>query len=213
MKILKMKSVGLSLILMGVTVACGSTTDKKPNGSGAANHPSVIDNKVHDEVVSSNQEKVKSLVDAALNGDSALVTKLISEGVNVNAVVADGRNALMQAAFNGHLNIMNMLVNARAEVDVKDNFGRTPLIYASTGFFPEAIKFLLDNGAEVNTVDKQEKFSALMFAAAEGHAEVVKILLENDVDPTLKDKDGETAEEFARQNGHTEIADLISKSY
>jgi ankyrin repeat protein len=48
-----------------------------------------------------------------------------------------------------------------------------------------------------------------MFAAAEGHIDVVRILLEYNADPSLEDIDGDTAETFARQNGHSEVADLL----
>ena len=61
-------------------------------------------------------------------------------------------------------------------------------------------------------VDNVEKFSALMFASAEGHIEVVRLLLKHKADPGLRDKDDDTAENFARQNGHTEIAELLKKS-
>ena len=75
----------------------------------------------------------------------------------------------MLAAFNGIVSVMNMLLNAGAEVDLKDEYGRTALIYASTGPFPDAVRLLLENGADPNIVDAEERYSPLMFAAAEGH--------------------------------------------
>ena len=48
-----------------------------------------------------------------------------------------------------------------------------------------------------------------MHAAAEGHLEIVNILLDNGADPSLKDVDGDTAESFAKRNGHIEVAKVL----
>jgi ankyrin repeat protein len=39
-------------------------------------------------------------------------------------------------------------------------------------------------------VDSEEHFTPIMFAAAEGHIDVVRILLEYNADPSLEDTDG-----------------------
>jgi ankyrin repeat protein len=49
----------------------------------------------------------------------------------------------------------------------------------------------------------------LMFAAAEGQKEVVQALLQNNANTTVKDKDGETARDFAEKNGHREVATML----
>ena len=41
-----------------------------------------------------------------------------------------------------------------------------------------------------------------MFAAAEGHADIVRMLLGKGADPGLMDIDGESAATFAGNNGH-----------
>ena len=43
------------------------------------------------------------------------------------------------------------------------------------------------------------------------YLEVVKLLLENGAEPAMKDIDGDNAETFARQNGHIEVAELLSE--
>ena len=63
---------------------------------------------------------------------------------------------------------------------------------------------LLREHPDVNLIDRGEHWTALMFAAAEGQTEVVKLLLAAGADATLKDVDGDTARNFAAQNGHTE---------
>ena len=161
----------------------------------------------------SSQVREQSLLDAALNGQFEAIENLIAENVNVNAADPDGRTALMLASFNGHSGIVALLINNGAVPDLADGFGRTALHYASTGPFLPTVEFLLKKGANPNLVDSEEHFTPIMFAAAEGHIDVVQILLKYHADPSLKDIDGDTAESFARQNGHEEVADLLkSKS-
>jgi uncharacterized protein len=159
----------------------------------------------------SNPEKESVLRNAALEGNLNETQKIISESISVNSKDPDGRTALMLAAFNGHTQLVEFLLMKGASLNVSDFSGRTALMYASTGPNADVVKILLENGAEVNLVDLDEQFSALMFAAAEGQLEVVKLLLQYKADKKLKDKDGDTAESFARSNGHIEVADFINK--
>ncbi|MGB3127876.1 MAG: ankyrin repeat domain-containing protein, partial [Pseudomonas sp.] len=65
--------------------------------------------------------------------------------------------------------------------------------------------------AEVNAVDTDEKFTALMHAAAEGQVKVVQVLLNYKADGTVRDADGDTARDFAAKNGHAEVVRLLAK--
>ena len=161
--------------------------------------------------MSSDFESEQSIRDAALDGQLELVKQLIKKKVNLNAIDQDGRTALMLAGYNGHTEIVRLLLDGGARVNIRDGSGRTALLFASTGPFPKTVELLLERKADPNIVDNQERFSALMHAAAEGHIEVVKTLLDYEADATLKDIDGDTAESFARQNGHNELADLLKE--
>jgi len=151
----------------------------------------------------------QSLRDAALEGNSAEVDRMLNLDIRFDAIDSDGRTALMLCCFNGHAQIAQKLIKLGASVNRADFLGRTALMYASTGPYPETVKLLISSKADLNMTDNDEKFSPLMFAAAEGQMEIVKILLENNADPLLKDKDNDTAESFARQNGHQAVADYI----
>jgi len=151
------------------------------------------------------------LREACLQGLTAEVEKHIHSGIDPDAADEEGRTGLMLAAFNGHTDIVSMLLDHRATVNKSDFMGRTALMYASTGHFPETVEILLSKGAETNMVDNEEGFTALMFAAAEGNGQVVRLLLDHGANPDIKDIDGDNAETFARQNGHTEVADMLCK--
>lgn len=155
---------------------------------------------------------VETFHDAAYNGIIKTVKFAIEQGVPLVAVDQDGQNALMLAAFNGHTKIAKLLIEQKVPINAKDNKGRTALIFASTGPFPKMVQLLLDHKAKIDIIDNEEHFSALMFASSEGQLEVVKILMANGADASLKDIDGDNAEAFARQNGHTAVAEYIEKN-
>ena len=84
----------------------------------------------------------------------------------------------------------------------------------------DAVKLLLSRGSFVNAVDPFQEETALMWASAEGHLDVVKTLLAAGADPNLKahvsliterknadhPSGGFTALMFAVRNGHEDVA-------
>jgi ankyrin repeat protein len=149
---------------------------------------------------------------AAHEGNLETVKSLLKQGVSCDAADPDGHTALMFAAFNGHSEIVLFLLESGAEINKVDQLGRTALLYGSTGPFPETVKILLDRGADPNRVDSLEHFSPLMHAAAEGHLEVVKLLIAYGAERSLKDVDGDNAASFAEQSGHTHVAEYLESA-
>jgi len=146
---------------------------------------------------------------AAHDGDLETVKNLLRRGLSCDAADQDGHTALMFAAFNGHSELVLCLLDSGAEINRTDSLGRTALLYGSTGPFPETVKILLDRGADPNRVDTEEHFSPLMHAAAEGHLEVVKVLVAHGADRSLKDVDGDDAATFAAQSGHMHVVEYL----
>ncbi|TWT73941.1 ankyrin repeat domain-containing protein [Allorhodopirellula solitaria] len=150
-------------------------------------------------------------MDNALNGNTEAIEQSIEAGADVNAIDEGQRTALMLAGFNGHSGTVKVLLDHGAELGLRDTMGRTALMFAATGDNAEAVKTLLDAGAEVNATDTGEGFTALMHAAAEGQLAVVKELLKHDADKTRRDIDGDNAKNFAEQNGHAEVVEVLSE--
>jgi len=195
--------LGLFILLIFFVSACAQSNDQSKNAEKKTTQ-------IAQEKPKSDPVKEKALLDAALAGESDKVKSLLKENINVDAVDKDGHTPLMYSSFNGHTEIAKILLDMGASVTAIDYAGRTALMYASTGPFPKTVELLLEYKSEPNSVDKEEHFTPLMHAAAEGHLDVVKVLLENGADPFLVDIDGDTAEAFARQNGHKEVADFIN---
>ena len=61
--------------------------------------------------------------------------------------------------------------------------GETPLMAAARSGSVPAVTLLLDRTVDVNAADTFQKTTALMWAAVEGHADVVDLLLKAGADP------------------------------
>lgn len=151
------------------------------------------------------------LIELAFSGNLEGVQKLVDAGVSVDAVNPDQSTSLMWAAYNGHTAVAAYLLKQGASVNAKDMNGRSALIYASSGPFPETVELLLNSGAEVNLAGTAEGFTALMMASAEGQVDVVRLLLAHGAEVDTLDRDGDTAEKFAREKGHSEVLKLLGK--
>ncbi len=149
---------------------------------------------------------------AALEGDLDTVKQALANPKAATHADPDGRTALMLAAFNGHDNVLEALIAAGATVDALDNTKRSALMYACTGPTPKTVELLIKHGANVNLADGEEHWTPIMFAAAEGHLENVRILLNAGADPTAADIDGEDSILFASSKGFQDVADLITKA-
>ena len=150
-----------------------------------------------------------ALHEAALRGDAAAVQSALAAGLDVNGADEEGRTALMLAAFDGHTGAVYLLLRRGARVDSQDAAGRTALMYAASGPNTPTVQRLLAAAPTVDLRDREEHFTALMFAAAEGQADNVRALLQARADPTLTDVDGDTAHKFALERGFPAVAALL----
>ena len=76
----------------------------------------------------------------------------------------------------------------------------------------EAVKLLLENGADVNAKEEGEDLTALHLASYEGHLEIVKLLLENGANVNAQDKNGKTALYYARRGDHLGVKKHLIKN-
>ena len=155
----------------------------------------------------------QALVVAAAAGDFASIRLLVEKGLNVNAADPAGRTPLMFAAGHGNLKAVEYLLTHGADVNavsaeksetVKNGLialgNLTALMLAAPAAGPDVLKALLDAGAKVNALDVR-KMNALMLAIASDHADPrsVRLLLDRGADPALKDRDGQSALDWARK--------------
>lgn len=125
---------------------------------------------------------------------------------------AQGLTGLMAAAQAGAKEAAWILARApNAGLDAMNANGSTALMFAAFEGKAAVADVLLKAGAHIDHVNAKGH-SALMSAAAHGYRNTVALLLDSGADPTIKDFEGVTAEQFARDNEHAGVADLIAQA-
>ena len=119
---------------------------------------------------------------AASNDDPELVRALIKAGANVKLKNQFGTSAITEAAIIGSAPIIDALLKAGADPNTKNPEGETPLMAVARGGHVEAAKRLLEARADINAREEWGGQSALMWAAAQSQAEMVKFLASNGAD-------------------------------
>ncbi len=120
---------------------------------------------------------------AAANNDLELVRALIKAGANVKLENQLGTSAITEAAIIGSAPIIEALLKAGADPNFKTPNGETPLMAAARTGKVDAAKALLDAGADINAKETWGGQSALMWAAAQSQADMVKFLASNGREP------------------------------
>jgi ankyrin repeat protein len=135
-----------------------------------------------DDVNRRNADGSTPLQWAVYNGDVAEVRRLLRAGANVSLANNYGATPMSLAAEVANTEILKVLLEVGANADSPNADGQTALqLVARTGNV-EAATLLLDHGA---TVDAKEKFggqTALMWASARRHPEMMRFLISKGAD-------------------------------
>ena len=124
------------------------------------------------EVESRNKADESPLMMAALKGHTEFVRRLIARGAHVNK---PGWAALHYAATGGHLATMDLLLEHHAFIDAQSPNGTTPLMMAAMYGTPQAVKLLLEAGADVN-MRNQLGMTAIDFALKANRADAAALI-------------------------------------
>ena len=94
----------------------------------------------------------------------------------VNQRDADGMTGLYRAVNDGDPEQVSRLLDIGADVDVQTHEGRTALMRASYLGDVEMVRILLDSGADPLLQTFKWKYDAALYAAEQGHADVLDLL-------------------------------------
>lgn len=147
---------------------------------------------------------------ALQNGSSkAFAALMASRELNVEARNAQDESPLMIAAIKGNVEAVTALLARDADVN---KTGWTPLHYAASAGSPRhlaIIALLLEHYAYIDAASPNGT-TPLMMAAQYGSADAVQLLLDEGADPSLKNRLGLTAADFALRVSRTESAEKIA---
>jgi ankyrin repeat protein len=117
--------------------------------------------------------------------------------------------SIFTASKEGDIDALTRIITGSAEASIADENGYTVLMHACMGGSREAVGFLLDRGADLNTRSDAAGRTALMLACWEGHPEAASMLLDAGAGIDERDSEGRTALMLACWQGHTEAAKLL----
>nr|XP_043895081.1 ankyrin repeat and SAM domain-containing protein 1A isoform X1 [Solea senegalensis] len=160
----------------------------------------------------------------------------IWRGPNVNCVDSTGYTPLHHAALNGHSEVVEALLRNEALTNIADNKGCYPLHLAAWKGDEHIVKLLIHQGPshprlnEQSSVDHKEfkrcgpfdpyinaknndNETPLHCAAQYGHFQVVRLLLEELTDPTMRNNKFETPLDLAALYGRLEVVKLLLSAH
>ncbi|XP_018587450.2 transient receptor potential cation channel, subfamily N, member 1 isoform X3 [Scleropages formosus] len=149
---------------------------------------------------------------AALYGELDVCSALLNMNADVNACDMHGQSPLHLAAESNHSEVVKLFLNHRPELASLANVEGSTCAHiaaskGSVAVIRELLKF--SKGGVMSAHSKAKGSSPLHLAAAGGHKEVVKILLEAGASTTEEDLDGMTAIHLAAKNGHTHLLEVL----
>ncbi len=161
------------------------------------------------DVRASRADGTTALLWAAYWNDHEMVDLLLRAGAEVNAGDDHGVTPLSQAAENADLAMVERLLKAKADANVTQTNGLTPLMIAAKTGSIQVVKALLAYGANVNAKTSQMQNTALMWAIAEGHDDIARLLVENQADVHVSSARGFTPLFFAVRSGDIEMVKTL----
>ncbi|KAL1254989.1 hypothetical protein QQF64_013050, partial [Cirrhinus molitorella] len=151
---------------------------------------------------------------AAISGQLDVCSSLLNLKADITATDIRGQTPLHLAAENDHSEVVKLFLRHRPVLATLANMeGATCThIAAAKGSVAVIKELLLFNRGAVTLNNKANGWCPLHLAAAGGHTEVVKVLLEAGASVTEEDAEGMTAIHLAAKNGHTHILEVLKGS-
>ena len=162
-----------------------------------------------------------ALIIAAMNSCTDNVKCLLDHGANINALDARSRSALSHVAELGDTQMVQLLLDQGADVHSKAHIRGTKKRQLSEYYswddmeFEDAMESVLEEHTTEPTVDWQAYGrTPLSYAASSGQTEVVRMLLERNVNVEAMDQDDKrTPLSWASGGGFTEVARLLCEHH
>eukprot|EP01063_Lacrimia_lanifica_P026440 TRINITY_DN3563_c1_g1_i2.p1 TRINITY_DN3563_c1_g1~~TRINITY_DN3563_c1_g1_i2.p1 ORF type:complete len:872 (+),score=344.97 TRINITY_DN3563_c1_g1_i2:70-2616(+) len=141
-----------------------------------------------------------------------IVQQLCHVEVDINYFNRDGMTALHLACARGNMDLVQMLLEYGAKIDFKTAKACTPICHAAAGGHAKLVEEMICHGGANRNVTTAKGQCLLMLAATNGRYETCEYLLnQENFDPEVEDKSGNSAIANARYNGHARVVRLLQE--
>src|SRR5262245_61953992 len=151
-------------------------------GVAASGPPSAAAQTIAPSRTAAAPDGTTALHEAVRQNDLKKVEALIAGGADVKAATRYGVTPINLAALNGNASILRKLLEAGADPNSASPGGETALMTAARTGNVDAVQSLLDRRPNVNASDGAHGQTALMWAVAENHAPIVRLLAAHGAD-------------------------------
>ncbi|MDD8014239.1 MAG: ankyrin repeat domain-containing protein [Acidobacteriota bacterium] len=153
-----------------------------------------------------------ALMRASERGNAELVKALLQAGADIKVKRENGWTALQDACSANQLEALKVLLDAGADPNERGTDGTGILLWAVGYGYTEVVRELVKAGTRID--DPIDRFgqTPLMQAARTGKTEIIRTVLELGAKINAKDREGKTALDYAKENGHAEIAEILNQA-
>ena len=147
---------------------------------------------------------------AAAVGSVDAFNDLVKEVSDLDVVNGEGHTPLHVAAIHGETTVGAYITECGGDVHVKDKEGNTALHLAAINNKRLFVSMLL--WGEADMLDTNNKGNTAMHEAAQrGHYQVIYVMMQNGGDDVkdVKNKDGKTPLDLAKESGDSETIECI----
>jgi ankyrin repeat protein len=175
--------IAIASVIGAMTVACFAQSGIV-SGSALADRIAAGDRKAAIELIARNAPVNAAQPDgstplhwAVYRVDEEMVKTLLDRGAKADVVNTYGSSPLAEAVRVANANVVAMLLDAGADANRTNEDGETPLMLAARTGVVKVAEVLLKHGANINARERFRDQTALMWAAAENHPEMVAFLV------------------------------------
>jgi len=147
----------------------------------------------------------EALINAAADGDIAIVKKLVGQKVNIEARNSQGMSPLYVAASLNNLEVVKYLLDNGSRINAQLGDGATPLLVAISEGHSGIAKYLVERGADINLSFPNGE-SPLHMVSRKGNLELAELFIDKGAKIDAQVKSGLTPLSFAVQENQAKIA-------
>lgn len=136
----------------------------------------------------------------------ALKQLIAAPHTDLEATNDRGATALMVVAAQGRIEVVRALLDRGAKVNTADRAG--PLHAAARAGHADVVEMLIEQDAAINAVDEAGR-TPMILAARFGQFSAYEAIVKAGADPTIRDKDNQSAADYLQARGEVDRARLL----